>query len=40
MYKIILKFMLKTKVTRIVETIFKNKNKVGELIYMLVRPIM
>lgn len=39
-YKIILKFILKIKATRIVKRIFKKKNKVGDLIYMFVRPIM
>ena len=40
MYKIILKFILKIKATKIVKTIFKKKNKMGDLIYMVVRPIM
>ena len=40
MHKIILKFILKIKATRIVKTILKKKNKVGELIYLVVRLIM
>lgn len=34
------KIYIEIKATRIVKRIFKKKNKVGDLIYMFVRPIM